>query len=182
MSKTGYLTALEYKTIRILLGFSQEEAKEFHGVKNIRTIKRWESGQSRVSELACDKIMDLFKKINWVIGQGVRSYENLPEEVRQKTEVTLIFYPDSCYKKFAVGFENLPNSVHKTAVSRLFAELIERGVKVGIVEFNPQDYFSFMGANNYKDAQDVRALWAGDYYERLKKQNPELEKAEDNFN
>ena len=102
MSKKGYLTSAEYRSIRQLLGFTQEEAAIFHNVGNVRTIKRWEKGESVVSELACDKITGLFEKINWVIAQAIEQASKLPSD---KLDIVLIVYPDSCFQKYAVGFQ-----------------------------------------------------------------------------
>lgn len=167
MSKSGYLTAAEYKAIRQTLGFTLEEAKEFHKVQNISTIKRWENGYSRVSELACNKIMELFEKINWTISEGLERYKSLPEEIRKETGVVLIVYPDSCYKKFAVGFEDLPNSVHRAMVQRTYVAFKEIGAEVGVVEFNPQDYMTFLAQNLLQDTQYNRGAWAADYRRRI---------------
>ena len=164
MSKKGYLTAAEYKTLRQLLGFSQAEAAEFHKVQNLSTIKRWERGYSRVSEIACDKICDLLKKINWSINQALEKISELPSE---DAEITLIVYPNSCYKQMAIGMDGLPNSVHRAMIARLYNALKERGYTVGIVEFNPQDYFAYMAAHGYTDGQDTRSAWASDYRSRL---------------
>lgn len=162
MSQKGYLTSDEYKALRQLLGFTQEQAKEFHKVQNIRTIKRWESGYSRVSELACDKITELSKKINWTINECLKLADAPDVE-----EVVLIVYPESCYKKFAAGFEDLPNSVHRAAIARTYSGITQLGKKCGIVEFNPQDYFIFLSANNVKDSPAARSAWAAEYRDRL---------------
>lgn len=162
MSKRGYLTNTEYRAIRKLLGFSIVEAKEFHKVQNVSTIKRWESGYSQVSEIACDKIISLLNTINATISMGVEEYLK-----SKASEIVLIVYPDSCYKKFVAGIGDLPNSVHKAMITRIYNELRKYNVDVHIVEFNPQDYFSFIGARGLSDSQDARAAWAADYYSRI---------------
>lgn len=164
MSKKGYLTAAEYRALRQLLGLTQEDSAKFHKVQNVRTIKRWEKGDSWVSEMACDKILALFEKVNWTINQAVFEAEKLPPS---DTEIVLIIYPDSCYEKFAVGMKDLPNNVHQAMISRLYARLKEKGYVVGIVEFCPQDYFIYLAAHNMKDGQDARSQWACDYRKRL---------------
>jgi len=165
VSKRGYLTAAEYKALRQTLGMTQQEAADFHRVQGVLTIKRWEKGTSWVSEIACDRIVELFNKINTTISAAVHEYEKSAQ--KGEVDVVLIIYPDSCYQKFVVGIGDLPNSVHKAMISRLYAELKKRGVKVGIVEFNPQDYFTFLAQNGFSDGQDVRAAWAVDYRGRL---------------
>lgn len=164
MSRKGYLTSVEYKLLRTSLGFTQAQAAEFHNVQNVRTIKRWESGDSWVSELACDRITKLAEKVNWTIQHAVEQASNYkPEEL----EITLIVYPDGCYKKYAVGFEDLPNSVHQAMITRTYTALSRLGYKVGVVEMNTQDYFIYLAKNNLKDDQVSRSAWACDYRERL---------------
>lgn len=164
MSKKGYLTAAEYKALRQLLGFTQAQAAEFHRVQNIRTIQRWEKGDSWVSELACDRITALAEKINWTISQAIeQAQEFKPNEL----EVVLIVYPDACYKQFAFGFENLPNSVHQAMIARTYSALKELGYNCGVVEFNPQDYFIYLSSHNLKDNSSSRSQWAVDYHSRL---------------
>lgn len=163
MPKAGYLTATEYKAIRKLLGFTLEEAKDFHKVQNISTIKRWENGYSKISELACDKITDLLKKINWTIAQALEKVDEMPED----SEVVLITYPESCIRKFAVGFQNLPANVHNAMIARLYSAIREKGIACGVVEFNVQDYLNFLAINKMQDNQASRSAWAGDYRSRL---------------
>ena len=166
MSKKGYLTAEEYRAIRSVLGFTQEEAKNFHKVQNIRTIQRWEAGTSFVSELACDKIMDLFKLINEHVNTAcdkiAEHFESLPKEQWQTS--VLIVYPDSCYKQYIFGIGDLPNSVHKTMINRIYTEMNELGYPVGIITFNPQAYFTFLASNGLKDCHESRATWAAQAY------------------
>jgi len=166
LSKRGYLTAEEYRAIRTALGFTQEQAKEFHRVQNVRTIKNWEKGTSWVSELACDKILDLFKRINTLVYAAedkIRdTFDNLPRD--EWDVAVLIQYPDSCYKQFVFDIGDLPNSVHKKMIERIYTDLTDDGYPVGIITFNPQDYFTFLSAQGLKDTQDARALWATTRY------------------
>lgn len=164
MSKKGYLTAAEYKSLRQLLGFSQAEAAAFHRVQNLRTIQRWESGASWPSEIACDKICALAEKIEWSIEQAVEQFSKFRSD---DVEVTLIVYPDECYRKFVINMGDLPNSVHRAMISRTYAVLRKKGYTAGVVEFNPQDYFSYLAARGITDSQDARAAWATDYHSRL---------------
>lgn len=164
MPESGYLTHTEYKALRQTLGFTLEEAKAFHKVQNISTIKRWENGYSLVSKLACDKICELAQKIDWTINQAI---EQAKKADNKDCVITLVVYPDSCYKQYAIGFENLPNNVHKAMISRTYLALRNLSFKVGIVEFSPQDYFVFMAKNNLKDSPATRAAWAADYYEKI---------------
>lgn len=166
MSKRGYLTSAEYAAIRKTLGFTQQEAAEFHKVQNVRTIKRWENGDSWVSELACEKIIQLFRLINAQVRETCEmiatDFNSKPEE--EWDVAVLIQYPDTCYAKFVAGIGNLPNSVHKTMINRIYSSLTEQNYPVGIIMFNPQDYFSFLAANGRVDNQESRAIWAAAAY------------------
>ena len=158
MSKKGYLTAEEYRALRELLGFTQAEAAEFHKVQNMRTIRRWESGDSWVSELACDKISQLAIQIEQRINAGFEQWQ------KGKYPVTLLIYPDDC--KMAIGFEDLPNSVHRAMVYRLYAKIKEAGGEVSIVTFNPQLYMIWLAQHKLKDNQAHRGAWAAEYYQK----------------
>lgn len=164
MSRKGYLTAEEYTAIRKLLGFTQQEAAEFHKVQNIRTIQRWEKGDSWVSEIACDKIMSLYKTTQAVIDEAVKQWE------KSKAPVALIIYPDSCYKQFVVGIGDLPNNVHRAMIERLYFSLSELGADVDIVTFNPQLYLMYLAEKGLTDTQDARGAWAAEYAEEMKKE------------
>ena len=168
MTKKGYLTPQEYKAIRESLGFTQEEVADFHHLQSVRTIKKWERGDSYVSELACDKITSLLERVNWAIKEALKVYKDFQEKhPEDEIEVTLIVYPEECYQKFAVGFEDLPNNVHRAMVKRLYLALREMNIDTGIVLFNPQDYFTFLAVNNLTDNQASRGAWASDYRSRL---------------
>lgn len=160
----GYLTAAEYKLIRQSLGLTQEQAAEFHKVKNRRTIVRWEKGDSFISDIACDKILNLAEKVDWTVSQAVELARSAdPKE----TEITLIIYPDSCFKNYAIGFEDLPNSVHQAMIARIYNTLKSLGYKAGVVEFNEQAYLSFLNSHGLTDTQDARAAWAAEYRQKI---------------
>ena len=169
MSKKGYLSAEEYRAIRTVLGLTQEEAQKLHKVQNRKTIQRWENGDSFVSELACDTIMSLFKTINAQVNETCdmiqEHFENLPEEEWQTS--VLIVYPDSCYKQYIFGMGDLPNSIHKTMVNRIYTEMNELGYPVGIITFNPQAYFTFLASNGLQDCHESRSAWAAQAYSEV---------------
>lgn len=164
MSKKGYLTAAEYKALRQLLGFSQAEAAEFHGLQNMRTIRRWEAGDSWVSFVACEKICALAQKIDAVINGALDEAAKLPAS---GAEIVLIVYPDNCFRQYVVGIGDLPNSVHRAMVSRTYDLLRQEGYAAGVVEFNPDDYALYLQKKHLSDSQDVRASWAAEYRDKL---------------
>ena len=163
MTKKGYLTAAEYRAIRQTLGFSQAEAAAFHCVQSVITIKRWESGKSFVSELACNKITALFEQINQVVKEGVEKIFSAAKD----TQIVLIIYPEGC-RDLIPGLGDLPLSVHTAMIRRIFVAAKELGHNVGLITFNPQSYFSFLAASGLKDSHDNRSAWACSEYDRIK--------------
>lgn len=160
----GKLTSAEYKALRQLLGFSQAEAAEFHGLQNLRTIQRWESGASWVSDIACEKICALAAQIDATINGALTEVEKCPAG---ETEIVLIVYPDGCFRQYVAGIGDLPNSVHRAMIARTYDLLRQKGYAAGVVEFNPDDYAAYLQENDLDDGQDVRAAWASDYRVRL---------------
>lgn len=165
MTKKGYLTPEEYTALRKLLGFTQAEAAEFHKVQNIRTIQRWEKGDSWVSEIACDKITRLYQKTQAVIDEAIKQWK------KSKMPIVLIIYPESCYKQFVVGIGDLPNGVHKAMIERLYFKLTELGADVDVVTFNYQMYINYLAERCLTDTQANRGAWAAEYAEKLKRAN-----------
>lgn len=163
MTKKGYLTAAEYRAIRQALGFSQAEAAAFHCVQSVITIKRWESGKSFVSELACNKIVQLFELINTQVKTVVEQIIKMQKE----TPMVLIIYPEGC-RDLIPGLGDLPLSVHTAMIRRIFVAARELGHNVGLITFNPQSYFSFLAANGLKDSHNNRSAWACSEYDRIK--------------
>ena len=160
----GKLTSAEYKALRQLLGFSQAEAAEFHGLQNLRTIQRWEAGSSWVSDIACEKICALAAPIDATISGALAEAEKCPAG---ETEIVLIVYPDDCFRQYVAGIGDLPNSVHRAMIARTYDLLRQKGYAAGVVEFNPDDYAAYLRKNGLADGQDVRAAWAVEYRERL---------------
>lgn len=166
MTKKSNITAEEYKALRIMCGFSQEQAKEFHKVQNIRTIRRWENGESWVSELAANKILDLNEKLQWSVTQATEQYLAAAEKGIEIDKIVLIVYPEGC-RRMINNMGDLPCSVHNMLIQRTYLALKSVGADVAIVEFNMQDYFTYLAKNNFKDSQDIRGAWAADYYSRI---------------
>jgi len=50
------LTPENFKQARLTLGFSQQQLADYLGIKSSRTIRRYESGDWRVSKVVIDKL------------------------------------------------------------------------------------------------------------------------------
>lgn len=162
MTKKGFLTAPEYRALRQTLGFTLEEAKRFHKVQNISTIKRWENGYSRVSELASNKIVALAQVID---NQVISAIDMITEKLKKnrELEIVLVTYSERT-RGMIFNLGDLPVSVHTAMIQRVYAGVKAAGYDVGLVSFDPQSYLSFLAANGLKDSPDSRAAWAASAY------------------
>lgn len=155
MINYGYLTGEEYRAIRELLGFSQQEAADFHGMAQKLTINQWEWNKNTVSRIACDAITNLINKINDKIEEIITKWEN------DKQDVFLITYNDEDYQKYTFGLgRELPNSVHTMMIYRAYIELKRIGALAYIVKFNKDSYAYFMADLGKVDTAESRNEWA----------------------
>lgn len=155
MQNYGYLTGEEYRAMRKLLGFTQAEALEFHGVQRTQTIKQWEWGKSTLSTAACDKITNLMNRINENIEQTIVDWEN------NQQDVYLITYDDEDYVKYIYGAgRGLPCNVHKMMNYRIYVELKRLGANAYIVKFNKPSYAYYLQENGQIDSPENRNDWA----------------------
>lgn len=145
------MTGEEYKTIRIMCGLSQLEASEFHGLKNRNTVRRWENGQTPVSDIAEAKIRALN---DWIeervsgIMAGMDGHEG--------TVVFLTYGEDDL--DMILWDEDVPRQAHTAILRRAYIELIELGVDIRLVRMNRAKYRKWLGDRS--DTQDRRATWA----------------------
>ena len=162
----GYLNAEEYKAIRKVVGFSQQEIQHFHGLKNIRTINQWETGRNTISLCACDKLVALSHKV----------YDDIKRkfwDIRKHRTQPAIFLSydyneDGEYIKPLID-EYHSLSVYKMTIYRAYVEALERGLDAHIVMFNKRDYESYLEALNLDDTLDNREDWARVHYLKLKR-------------
>lgn len=155
MINYGYLTGEEYKALRKMLGFSQQEAADFHGMEQKLTINQWEWNKNTVSQRACDKITELMQKMDDMIEETITKWET------DKQDVFLITYDDDDYKRYIFGLgQNLPNSVHTMLQYRTYAELKRIGALAYIVKFNKSSYAHYLSEFGTTDTPENRFKWA----------------------
>ena len=162
MSKRGYLTAEEYVAICQYLGMGTDDLVKFHKVQNRSTINRWQTGKSFVSELACDKITELFRQISEHVNAALELiYSRNKEEFR----TAMIIYPESC-ANMIFGFKDSgwPLPAYNAYIRHVYTEATAKGYEIDLVKFNPQSYFAYCAANNLKDSPENRASWAATVY------------------
>ena len=155
MKNYGYLTGEEYRAIRKILGLSQQEATELHGLKKKEGLQMWEWGKSTLSLPACDKITSLLNKMDDAIEEVVTKWES------DKEDVFLITYDEEDYKRYIFGLgKDLPNSVHTMLIYRTYAELKRIGALAYIVKFNKASYAHYMSEFGVLDTPENRTKWA----------------------
>lgn len=155
MINYGYLTGEEYRAIRELLGFSQQDAADFHGVAQKITINQWEWNKNTISLRACDKITELMNSINDKIEEIITKWEETKEDV------FLITYSEEDYQKYIFGLgRGLPNSVHTMMIYRAYVELKRLGALAYIVKFNKASYAHYLAEFGTTDTPENRLSWA----------------------
>ena len=138
-------------------------------------MQAWERGKMTTSKPACDKLMNLLQQVNDTIENALDLWEE------KQLPVTLIAYNDEDYKKYVFGMgKNLPNSVHKAMIYRLFIELLNIGADANIVLFNPESYQIWLSDKGQTDTQELRAAWGAWYKENIafKNDKPGVKDAE----
>lgn len=158
----GILTNAEYKALRTYLGLSQEEATRLHGLKNVKTVQRWENGHSFISDIACNKLLEIFGKVQTVIEGTLAQFSQ--DGGNANDRVVLIIYPDDCYREYVTDIGDLPNSVHQSMMNKLYIELRHLGVDAHIVMFDKTSYQEWLANSRQQDGHEARSLWAIQYY------------------
>ena len=155
MINYGYLTGEEYRAIRKTLGMSQQDACDFHKIRQTQSIKGWEWGKNTVSLQACDSITELLNKINDKIEEIIVKWE------QDKQDVFLITYDEEDYQKYIFGLGRyIPNSVYTMMIYRAYVELKRIGALAYIVKFSRPSFAYFMADNGMTDTPENREKWA----------------------
>lgn len=165
MSKHGYLTSEEYVAICQYLGMGTEDLVKFHKVQNRSTISRWQTGKSFVSELACDKITELFRQISERVNAALAVIYSTNKD---ECQTVMIIYPESCANMvFGLSQSGWPLPAYNAYIRHVYAEATAKGYNIGLIKFNPQSYFAYCAANNLKDSPESRSSWAATVYETI---------------
>ena len=165
------MTPQEYRALREACGLSQEDAREFHGIKNASSVAKWENGKSYISEMAEEKIKALNELIQKSVDNALIEFNN--QTIQQGSPpdvVVLVTYSDADFETFMPDMvaQGLPNGAHKAIVRRTYLALIAMEAKVAIVEMNKDDFLDFISANKMPDNKGTRSAWAVDYYTRFR--------------
>ena len=160
------MTSAEFKTIRQKIGFSSQDMADYSGVA-LRTIQRIESGVTEPYSQPLEflnKAYSKFKKITEeqriLFDQNIKAYPELQYLV-------LIRYKKDVFHEFNKEFLGLPESFHAALIGELKLYADCKGFNVKIVYFDPEAYFTFLGAN--PDSRENRAAWASLEIENIKK-------------
>lgn len=158
---TGFkLTNEEYRTLRQACGFTQIDAQHFHGIKNKKTISRWENGQSSVSERASAAILELNHRINKAVQCLLSSFDEAGKE-QPGTKINLILYAIEDADMISFWTSNgMPVEAHNATIRRAWLELTSAGVECRLVLMKKAKYFHWL--KNRKDSTELRTEWAAE--------------------
>lgn len=162
----GYLNNEEYKALRKVLGFSQAEAQEFHGLKNIRTINQWESGRNNTSECACNKMT----KYSKLMFEHIKDKFFEFRQHRSQPAILLSYKEDETAENIKPVLEFFPClSVYKMTIYRAYVEAMNRGFDAHIITFDAKLYKSYLQALDLEDNLKTREDWARYHYLKFKR-------------
>lgn len=158
------MTGEFYKTLRQGLGMSQADAMYLHGVKNIRTIKRWEAGESEISERAAERMLKAFSFVENL----VEHYEDQAKKYYREADnlpVVLLTYKPQDFEDLMPFFQenSLPQTLYKTVVAWTAAALSKQNIPVNVIEMDKENYHGWLEGR--KDTEGQRLWWA---YQRMK--------------
>lgn len=144
------LTNEEYLTLRQYCGLSQQDAAEFHGIKNDKTIRRWEKGQSDVSEVASEKLLWLNSQIDMM----VKAFINAIDE---NTNFTFLTYSPEDIDMIPASHP-IPPMAYNAAFRRLWLSLKEDNKPAHLVRMDRKKYIEWLAGR--KDSLEYRIKWA----------------------
>lgn len=147
-NNTPSLTPAEFRAIRTELCLSQSELQEYLGVKNYRTLQRWENGDNYISPTAAHQLTELLKSLSVEI--NIKLIDLLKKYATATDDFVLILYA----KQYA----------HNAAVAKAYCQFLLQGKPAHLVTFDKTDYNLFKEQTNSIDSEDNRALWAYDYW------------------
>ena len=143
------ITGTELRVLRQNCGLTQEDVAKYIGC-GLRSVKRWESGKSRIPQRIFDRLFDLR-----VIEQHNSAVMTI--FFGKIHTSALIFYDESdadlCDYDKAIPF-NAWRHIIVTAYNSLRAS----GYSVRLVKFDRDDYFAFLDGR--EDTDYLRAKWA----------------------
>lgn len=162
----GHLNAEEYRALRKVLGFSQQEAQNFHGLKDIQSVRRWEKGKNTTSACACTKILGLMKTASEYIKDKFFEFR----QHRSQPAIFLSYNDEEDFKYIAPIIKEFSAlSVYKMTVYRAYVEALSRNFDAHIVIFNKEDFESYLVALNVEDSLQARENWARLHYLKYKR-------------
>lgn len=157
----GHLNSEEYTALRKVLGFSQSEAQQFHGLKDVSTVKRWENGRNTTSGCACAKML----KLSADVFDYLRSLFFEFRHHRTQPAIFLSYSDDEDGAYINPLLDFFPSlRVYKMTIYRAYVEAIERKLDAHIVLFDSIEYNRWRVAHNLTDSLKAREDWAKDYY------------------
>ena len=145
------------RVLRQNCGLTQEDVAEYIGC-GLRSVKRWESGKSRISDRVVERLEHVVDMLDVYATKAVTVYvEHMRGlETDEMPEVALIVYDDA--DADMVEWPLLPFHTHATAVCKAFDKLIRLGVPVRLVKMDRANYYTYLAGR--PDSQAERSAWA----------------------
>jgi len=158
----GPLTSAEYRLIRKFCGLTKEDAMILHGVKNLRSIERWESGYSNISENASKTILEFNDEINKIVQNTIDLFIDITNKQGQAPdEIVLVAYDNETYPKYSdAAVERFPLNAHNALLIRTWQTLKDKGANVRILDFDEESYLDFLDRENLTHNSSSISTWA----------------------
>ena len=143
------ITGTELRVLRQNCGLTQEDVAEYIGC-GLRSVKRWESGKSRIPQRVFDRLFDLrvieqHKSAVMTIAFGKIPLSALI--IYEKSDADVCDYDDT-----------IPFNAWRHIIVTAYNSLRAAGYSVRLVKFDSDDYFAFLGLR--KDTPILRSKWA----------------------
>ena len=150
------ITGTELRVLRQNCGLTQEDVADLIGC-DLRSVKRWEAGKSRISDRVVAILQKIDDALNAYAAKVLKAYADQTEAIDpdELPEACLILYDDDDADMVAWS---LPFHTHVAAVFKAFTLLRQNGVPAHIVKFRREDYFAFLAGR--PDSQAERSAWA----------------------
>ena len=150
------MTPAEFKSIREGLGLTAQALADILGLKHLRTVQRWDSGERAVPADVAATMQRLDANVEKMVAGAISTYGRMPG-----ADVVLLRYrgDDDMAQFDARSLKALHSSaVHAAAVERTRQALTRTGVNVRIVYMDPEAYTEWL--SDRSDGPARRAQWA----------------------
>lgn len=152
------ITGTEFKLLREKCGLTLDDVAEFLGC-NVRSVTRWESGKSRISENAQTALERVHALVNAYAAQALKTVEETIEKNGMPAQIALVVYDDDDADMVAWD-KKLPFHTHAACVFRTYELLRGLNIPARIVKMDRYPYYAWQRGTGKKDTSATRSEWA----------------------